>query len=217
MQEKLQVTIPASNKWHTEDIEEKAAHYGMEKSEFIMTAVDMMMNFDETFYKRIQGYSEGLHIPEWLVMQNMIIKRMADEAAEYEVFGPSGKVLDEFMLVGEGFKRRAITGEELFNNLKQQYKVNYEKKAVQELLKEEAYGIPLKENEKALLIKYRAGKTWLESDEYKKEQEAQTQYEEYKKKYGIELNNKDEFVTEKELKQWEKEGDQEWKKKHPGK
>lgn len=121
MQERLQATIPNSNKWHNEDVEARAKQLGMEKSEFILNAVDMMMNFDETFFKKIQGYSEGLHIPEWLVMQNMIIKEMAKEAAEVATNTWRSKVLSEFMFVGEGFDKRTLTGEELFNQLKNQH------------------------------------------------------------------------------------------------
>lgn len=205
MQERLQSTIPNSNKWHNEDVEVKAKKLGMEKSEFILNAVDMMMNFDEIFFKRIQEYSNGLHIPEWLVIQNMIIKRMADEAAECEVFGQNGKVLDEFIMTGEGNKHETMTGEKLFNFLKDQSIQKYERKAVKMLLQEESYGVPLNDKDKALLIKHRTGKAWIESDEYKKEQTAREEYKNLMKKYGIPENNdpSDEIVTEEELNNWE--------------
>lgn len=127
MQERLQATIPNSNKWHNEDIEAKAKELGMEKSEFILNAVDMMMNFDEVFLKKIQRYSNGLHIPEWLVIQNMIIKRMADESAEFEVFGTGKRVLDEFVMAGDEDNHRTITGDELFNHLKKLYIQKYQR------------------------------------------------------------------------------------------
>ena len=135
MQERLQTTIPNSSKWHNEDIEVKAEKYGMSKKDFILNALDMIMGFDETFLKKIKNYSNGLHIPEWLVMQNMIIKRMADESAETTVFGNHQKVLDEFMMIGTGVDSRTSTGEELFDILKKQYITQYEKQYVNMVLK----------------------------------------------------------------------------------
>lgn len=43
-QEQIRATVPASNPWHTEDIEAKAASYGMSKSKFMLLAVDVFMN-----------------------------------------------------------------------------------------------------------------------------------------------------------------------------
>lgn len=122
MNELISVRIPNSNKWKLKDIEKKAKDYGLEKSEFILNAIDMMMNFDEVFFKKIQKYSDGLHIPEWLVLQNMIIKRMAEEAAFYEAWGSRKKILTEFASGGDDMEhQRMFTGEELFNMLKAQF------------------------------------------------------------------------------------------------
>ena len=43
-QEEIRATVPAGNAWHTEDIEAKAASYGMSKTKFILLAVDVFMN-----------------------------------------------------------------------------------------------------------------------------------------------------------------------------
>lgn len=122
-QEKIQLTIPSSNKWHTEDVERKAKELGFEKSEFIMKAIDMMMNFDNTFFKKIQEYSAGLNTPEYMVIQNMIIKNMALDAAKVETdtWGGSDKLMSEFQAVNEKGTIRMLTGEELFNNLKEEF------------------------------------------------------------------------------------------------
>ena len=122
-QEKIQLTIPSSNKWHTEDVERKAKELGFEKSEFIMKAIDMMMNFDNTFFKKIQEYSEGLNIPEYMVIQNMIIKNMAMDSAKVETNTWTGahKLMSEFQAVNEKGTLRMLTGEELFNNLKEEF------------------------------------------------------------------------------------------------
>lgn len=122
-QEKLQATIPAANKWHNEDIEVKAKKLGMEKSEFILKSIDMMMNFDEEFYKKIQKYSEGLNAPEYIVIQNMIIKNMASDAAKVETNTWVGKdkIMSEFQVVNDKGIIKMVTGEELFNSLKEEF------------------------------------------------------------------------------------------------
>nr|DAE48202.1 MAG TPA: hypothetical protein [Caudoviricetes sp.] len=122
-QEILRATIPATNKWHTEDVEARAKELGMEKTEFILKAVDMMMNFDNTFFKKIQEYSAGLNTPEYMVIQNMIIKNMALDAAKVETdtWGGSDKLMSEFQAVNEKGTIRMLTGEELFNNLKEEF------------------------------------------------------------------------------------------------
>lgn len=120
-QEKLQATIPQDNKWHTEDIEAKAKSLGIDKREFILKAVDMLMNFDNGFYQRIRRYSTGLKVPEYVVIQNMIINQIAKNSAETKVWGEHQKMLKEFAFAGEGENMRMITGEELFNMLEGSY------------------------------------------------------------------------------------------------
>ena len=205
---KINVRIPDGTGFGLADIEAKAKSLGLNKSELVMKGISMMMNFDEVFLQRIKVFALGLHIPEWLVMQNMIIKRMANEAAEYEVYGGGTRVLTEFMLVGEGLERRSITGEELFNILKGQYVQEYEKKLVEQTLREERYGIPLQEKEKAVLIKHRCGNAWRESDEYKKVLEQEAYVKKFKEENGIVDEpefDPDEIVTPEELAEWEKE------------
>lgn len=185
---KINVRIPDGTGFGLADIEAKAKSLGLNRSEFVMKAVSMMMNFDEEFLKEIQGFSEGLHIPEWLVIQNMIINRLADEDAEYEVYGGGRRrLLLEFMQVGEGIERRTLTGKPLHAELKAEYVIKHEKDLVKQALEEEAAGAPLDEKEKELLIKYRVGHVWFESEEYKqvleREALAKKQYKEIEEKY----------------------------------
>jgi hypothetical protein len=126
-QEKIQATIPQDNKWHLEDIEVKAKSLGIEKGDFILKAVDMLMNFDNGFYQRIRQYSTGLKVPEYVVIQNMIINQIAKKSAETKVWGEHQRLLKEFAFAGEGENMRIITGEELFNMLEGSY-IHEEKK-----------------------------------------------------------------------------------------
>lgn len=113
-QEIIRATVPANNNWHTEDLEAKATAMGMSKSDLILKAVDMMVNFDDEFLKYIKHYSDGLNIPEYLIIQNMIIWRMGEEDAQREVWGSLRGALPEFLHVHDEKGPRTLTGKELF-------------------------------------------------------------------------------------------------------
>lgn len=114
-QEEIRATVPAKNDWHTEDVDKAAEALGISRSEFILKAVDMLIGFDKVFYKHIRSYAKGLKFPEFVVIQNIIIKRMAQERAHREVWGGSGEILDEFISLKdkEGDEFRIATGPEL--------------------------------------------------------------------------------------------------------
>ena len=114
-QEIIRATVPANNNWHTEDLEAKATAMGMSKSDLILKAVDMMVNFDDEFLKYIKHYSDGLNIPEYLIIQNMIIWRMGEEDAQREVWGSFREALPEFFHVHDDRGPRTLTGKELYN------------------------------------------------------------------------------------------------------
>jgi len=123
-QEIIRATVPTNNKWHTEDIEKKAQELGMEKGEFILKAVDLFMGLDSIFYLKIKLKASQLHIPLWLYIQNKLVKEMAQQAAEIELGISKPEILSEFMMIREGEIERVLTGEELFNNLKDSYVAN---------------------------------------------------------------------------------------------
>lgn len=125
------------------EIDEKAKALGMSRAAFVLNAVETFMGFDTVFYKRIEEYAKNLNIPTWLVMQNMLIKRMAKEAADYEVWGPSQHLLEEFMFTSQG----PITGEELFDNLKEMYAKEAGEEKAKVLAEEQRYGIPVSDED----------------------------------------------------------------------
>ena len=65
MQERLQATIPDSNKWHNEDVEVKAKSYGMTKSDFILEAVTLLMKLDESVVRGALEDSKKSYLPMW--------------------------------------------------------------------------------------------------------------------------------------------------------
>ena len=137
-----------------EEIDKRAEELGINRSQFTALALQTLINFDLNFWKKIQSYSEGLNQPEWLIIQNMLIKRFARDA-EVQVFERKSKMLDEFMNFHDEAGPRVPTGKELYKILKEQYVLEFEQKLLRQALAEEAAGSPLHPKEKAILKKYR--------------------------------------------------------------
>lgn len=127
----------------TTQLDEKAKELGMSRAAFIVNAIETFLGLDKGFYQRLEEYAKALNIPAWLVMQNMLIKRMAKEAADFEVWGPGQHLLEEFRFTNQG----PITGEELFNSLKEMYIWEEEKEKAKVLAEEQKYGIPVSDEE----------------------------------------------------------------------
>lgn len=93
-------------------VAEKRDHTSL--ATLIKHAAHLYAMFDPVFMEKIRGMSEATKIPEYLVIQNMIIKRLADDAADQEVYGKRPRSLPEFSFTENG----PITGAELFEMLK---------------------------------------------------------------------------------------------------
>lgn len=96
------------------DVDERAKQFNMSRSALIQMGLEFIMNFDPVLLDKINQLSKALKVPAWLVVQNMLIKRFALDAARAEM-GQSRIVYDEFLFTSEG----VITGEELFEQIKQ--------------------------------------------------------------------------------------------------
>ncbi len=125
---KLQARIPADSSWNIEDLEKKAQELGMNKSEFIVGAVDFFMNFDSATYLKLKIFATGAHLPAWLYMQNKIIKEMAQTAAELKVGKIKSKLVDDYILLETKEGPQILTGLELFEELKELYILAYKNK-----------------------------------------------------------------------------------------
>lgn len=176
---------------YLEKVDEAAARYNMNRTEFVLKAIDILANFDETFFKKIQQLSNTLNLPEWVVIQNIILDEMAKEVAELAVWDRTSKNFGKFMWIEDKAGSRIMTGSEYFDNRIKQYIWEEEKRKVEVLLRREYYGIPISDEDKALLIKHRAGKTWLESEEYKKEMETQAEVERFMQENNIQEGPKE--------------------------
>lgn len=85
-----------------EAMDEAAKAFGMSRNEMIIKAIGMMISFDKVFYKKLEAYSEKIKVPMWLALQNMTIKRWAQDAAKIAVWGYNPEVLIEFSTTEDG-------------------------------------------------------------------------------------------------------------------
>lgn len=125
--EMIQARIPEGNEWGASELEAKAEELGLNKSELIIKAVDFFMNFDNAILNYIKDYSENLNIPEYLVVQNLIIKLIADDEAKAEVYGNRTELLSEFRFIMENGVPRTVTGLELKEALKKEKIFEYKR------------------------------------------------------------------------------------------
>ncbi len=56
-------------------MDETAKALGISRNEMIIRVITLMVNFDKTFYKKFEKYSETVKVPMHFAIQNMIIKR----------------------------------------------------------------------------------------------------------------------------------------------
>ena len=96
-------------------IDKRAAEMGINKTEFFRRAVYMLLNFDKSFLDILDQY-KSLGLPEYLVIQNLIIKAEAEREATNEVYGKIPRVYTEFVMTDDGY----LTGAKLFNKMKQE-------------------------------------------------------------------------------------------------
>lgn len=125
--EMIQARIPEGNEWGVSELEAKAEELGLNKSELIIKAVDFFINLDNAILNYIKDYSKNLNIPEYLVVQNLIIKLIADDEAKAEVYGNRTELLGEFRFIMENGVPRTVTGLELKEALKKEKIFEYKR------------------------------------------------------------------------------------------
>lgn len=109
----IRARIPNKSAYSLEDLDRKAEDLGMSRSQFVLRAVDMLLNFDKSFLDILDQYTR-LGFPEHLVIQNLIIKAEAERAAVNEVNGEQPRIYLEFAMTDKGY----LTGKELFKQMK---------------------------------------------------------------------------------------------------
>jgi len=117
------------------------------RSDFVLFAIDLLSGFDKGFLNMIRSYSEGLKLPEYIIIQNFIIKQIALDQADREINGESPKLLDQFIFVSDGESRRIMTGEELYKILYGNYLKKFTSEYSEIIRKKEAAGAKLSDEE----------------------------------------------------------------------
>lgn len=134
-----------------EAMDEAAKTLGMSRNEMILKAISMMISFDTVFYRKLEAYSEKMKVPMWTALQNMIIKRWAQDAAKTAVWGSNPEVLIEFSTTEDG----TIAPKELYEMA---YQIAFDaeaKERIAALDREVSTGLPLRNDDKAFYEKYR--------------------------------------------------------------
>ncbi|MDR3602073.1 MAG: hypothetical protein P4L49_16565 [Desulfosporosinus sp.] len=105
---------------------------------------------------------------------------------------------NDVQLETEGTGMALINGDVSFGNLcieyKRQLMEEFERSMLPVIAEFEREGRPLDEKAKRIAIKYRIGKTWLESEEYKKEQTIQAEIARLRLRNDIENDNDAEWT-----------------------
>lgn len=74
----------------------------MSRNEMILKAITMLLDFDPTFYKKLEVYSSNANVSMGTALQNMTIKRWAQDNAKKSVWGVDTDILLEFSQSNEG-------------------------------------------------------------------------------------------------------------------
>jgi hypothetical protein len=94
------------------DIEAKAKEYGMDKTEFILSAVDLLMGMDPVWYYRLKAQAAGLQVPFPVYLQNELLRRLAEDDALTKA-GQDPKAPGDFVHTASGI----VTGKEFFDRV----------------------------------------------------------------------------------------------------
>jgi hypothetical protein len=133
-----------------ETIGKRAEQYGIDETDYMIKAAELLNGFNVDLFKQIEAYGARFDVPSWLVIQNIIIKRFALDAAESEVLGDNTTLLREFCENETG----PITGNELYNVLKQAYIHDLEMKRFERIMEFKANDWDLSEEDRVFIEKY---------------------------------------------------------------
>lgn len=154
-----------------ESIAQKAKELGISFSELVDQVLTSFDSFDIAFIKTIKGVSENFGLSAAGLIQGFLCVRLAKLDARIETYGTDDELSMDTLTQGD-FKadylmHRKAEAERLEREI-----------AVAALEKEQDGTEELEPYEKELLIKYRMGRAWLESEQHQKELEMKRYIEE---------------------------------------
>lgn len=133
-----------------ETMDAAAQKLGMSRNQLITMGVDMMCSFDADFYDMINRIATKHKMTTPHVMQCMLIRRIAEDAAKADVWGAQAKVLPEFTQTSEG----PLGAKELYDMLYQSAHQDEGRECAKQLQEDKNRGLALNEHETAILKKY---------------------------------------------------------------
>lgn len=144
------------------EIDTVAESREMNRTEFVISAIDMSMNFDNDFVETIDRYSKALKMPPAAVIQALVTGWLARDAARTEFYGPlPERVFDEFAYHEVDGEIKPMGFHDLFNYLKsleiQKLKQKKEERLARRVREKTSLGLPLNEEEQEFsdLVKVR--------------------------------------------------------------
>lgn len=132
------------------------------KSQVIIRGAEWITEFDSSSLNSISEVSKEVQLSEAEFIKCAVLKMLAEHNAYKEVYEST------MPLVMNYIKGDCSVSYQYFmeHSLK-----NLENEVLKTIIKDEKYGHELDDIQKRIAIKYRIGKTWLESEEYKRERE----------------------------------------------
>jgi hypothetical protein len=109
-----------------------AERHGMNLAELLRTGGNLMAGFDPAFWQQIKGLSKRMHIPEFLIIQNLMLDVLAKIQAEKDVLGLTPSSDGLFIITESG----PITGKEFYDHRYQWHSIQTATKQVRGLLED---------------------------------------------------------------------------------
>ena len=122
----------------------QAKALGMSRNEMILKAITMLLDFDPTFYKKLEAYSSNANVSMGTALQNMTIKRWAQDNAKKSVWRADTDILLEFSQSNEG----VIQAKELYKMVYQMAFDEEAKERFTQLQEEVNQGLELRGEDK---------------------------------------------------------------------
>jgi len=166
------------------DMDEFAKAMGISRNEMILKAIKLMIGLDKVFYRKMESYSKKVKVPMHTAMQNMIIKRWAEDSVKEAVWNKK-QILLEFSTTGD----EIISPKELYEMI---YQITFDNEAQNKtkLLKEELETKgTLKDEDMEFYEKYKHKYSIVTRDSTKDEDYGLTWWEDISDE-GIKSNNK---------------------------
>ena len=115
----------------------------MSRNEMILKAVDIIRDFDVSFYRKLEQYSQRCKVPMSIAIKNTMVKLWAQDTARSKAWDGYSRVLDEFMQVDDD----TIGAKELYERLYKQTYYEATKERFEELQEKIKSGRTLTEKE----------------------------------------------------------------------